>query len=444
MNFNAQENFLKYIQSNQLFQKGDNILLAVSGGADSMVLCNLYLQAEYSFGLAHCNFQLRGSDSDRDEAFVADYATKHDLPFHHIRFSTSQYAKENRLSIEEAARNLRYQWFEEIRKQYGYQYIATAHHQNDNAETLLLNLFRGTGIHGLHGILPKRDKIIRPILFLSKADISNYANEQQIAFVKDITNDSSAYTRNFIRNKIMPIIEKKFPDVIPQMNNNIHRFSEAEQLYNQAIAHHSSQLIEIRGNEVFIPILKLIKCHPLDTIAYEIFKNYGFSYEQSRQIIQLADKTSGKVVQSATHQLLRDRKWFIISPLQEKDNKYIVIDKETKEIQANNLHLHLSTISASQYRLSSDTNIAALDADKIAFPLLLRKWKQGDYFYPLGMRKKKKLSRFFIDQKLSLNEKEKVWVLVSEQRILWVVGMRIDDRFKITTNTKRILTIKVA
>lgn len=440
---NIQQRFLEYIRHHQLFQKKDKILLAVSGGADSMVLCDLFLQAGMNFGIAHCNFQLREKDADRDEIFVKEYAKKKKIDFHHTRFKTTQYAKENRMSVEEAARTLRYRWFEDISIQYGYQYIATAHHLNDNAETLLLNIFRGTGIHGLHGILPKREKIIRPLLFLSKAEILDYSEEQKISFVTDSTNASTDYTRNFIRHEVLPVVEKKFPDIIRQLNNNMLRFAEAELLYDQKITEYQNTLIEKRGSETFIPILKMQKCKPLQTIAYEIFKNYGFSYEQSKQIIRLSEKTSGKIVGSATHRLLRDRKWYIISPLQDKNNKHILIDKKTREVTINGLHLRLSFHPAAQYTLTSDNHIAALDADKIIFPILARKWKQGDYFYPLGMRKKKKLSRFFIDQKLPLTDKEKVWVLLSGERVIWVAGMRIDDRVKITEQTRTVLKIQL-
>lgn len=443
MHFHVQEHFLHYIHEHHLFQKKDKILLAVSGGVDSMVLCDLFLKTGTPCGIAHCNFQLRDKEADRDEAFVEDYAKQRGLPFHKTRFSTLQYAEDHQLSVEEAARNLRYEWFEKIRRQYAYQFIATAHHQNDNAETLLLNLFRGTGIHGLHGILPKRGKVIRPLLFLLKQDMLNYAAKQDIRFITDATNTATIYTRNFIRHEIIPVIETRFPGVVSRLNDNIQRFTEAEQLYNQAITCHRSKLVEQRAHEIFIPILKLLKSQPLHSIAYEIFKPFNFSYEQCRQIIQLADKTSGKVVYSATHQLLRDRKWFIISPLQAKDNTHIIIDKPEGATEAHGLRLKLAIKDVKETTLTTKDNMATLDAGKVQFPLLLRKWKQGDYFYPLGMRKKKKLSRFFIDQKLSLNEKEKVWILLSGERVIWVVGMRIDDRFKVTAGTKRVLKISL-
>lgn len=433
--------FLLFIKEKQLIQKEDRILLASSGGSDSMVLSDLFYRTGFDFGIAHCNFQLREKDAEYDEAFVTGYAREKHIPFHVIRFETRKYAKEQHLSIQEAARQLRYDWFEEIRKQYDYTFIATAHHKNDHVETLLLNFFKGTGIHGLHGILPRQGRIIRPMLFLSKEEILAYIKAENITYTEDVSNASLKYTRNFLRHEILPQLEKRFPGIVGRLDGNIQRFTEAEQLYQQSIEAHRKRLVEERGAEAFIPVLKLKKSVPLSTLAYELLKNYNFSYEQSQQVIGLIDKEPGRVVCSATHQLLLDRKWFIISPLRSTENTHILIEEKDTRIEREDLHLTLTKKKITDFRLSANPSIAALDAAKVTFPLLLRKWKQGDYFYPLGLRKKKKLSRFFIDQKLSLVEKEKVWVLLSGHRILWVVGMRIDDRFKVTENTKQVLQI---
>lgn len=433
--------FLNYIKEKQLTQKGDKLLLAVSGGSDSMVLSDLFYRTGFSFGIAHCNFKLREKDAERDEAFTEKYASEIQVPFHVIRFDTKAYAAERGLSIEEAARELRYNWFEEIRKQYGYTFVATAHHQNDNVETLLLNFFKGTGIRGLHGIPPKNGRVIRPMLFMSKEEVKSYIHAHHITYVEDVTNASTVYTRNYLRHHIIPELEKRFPDLINQMNGNIQRFSEAEELYRQAVEAHRKKLIERNGTELFIPILKLKKSRPLNTVAYEIFKDYNFSYKQSQQILALMDKEPGRMVYSATHQLLRDRKWFILSPVSSGKKTQVMIEENNRSITVENIRLTLTKVGAHGFVITPDASVAALDADKITFPLQLRKWKPGDYFYPLGMRKKKKLSRFFIDLKLSLFEKEKIWVLLSGPRILWVVGLRIDDRFKVTKKTQRILKI---
>src|SRR5699024_10566610 len=235
MSHSLKQRFLQYIHRHHLVQKGNKTLLAVSGGADSMLLCELFYQSGLAFGIAHCNFQLREKNADEDADFVKQYAREKEVPFHLIRFNTEEEAKNRKLSIEETARTLRYTWFEKIRKEHGYHFIATAHHKNDNAETLLLNLFRGTGIHGLHGILPKREKIIRPLLFLSKTEILNYFKTNNLSFKEDKTNKQSDYTRNFIRNKVIPLTESRFPHLIENLNNNIQRFNEAEILYNKAL-----------------------------------------------------------------------------------------------------------------------------------------------------------------------------------------------------------------
>ncbi len=441
MSHSLKQRFLQYIHRHHLVQKGNKTLLAVSGGADSMLLCELFYQSGLAFGIAHCNFQLREKNADEDADFVKQYAKEKEVPFHLIRFNTEEEAKNRKLSIEETARNLRYTWFEKIREEHGYHFIATAHHKNDNAETLLLNLFRGTGIHGLHGIPLKREKIIRPLLFLSKTEILNYFKTNNLSFKEDKTNKQSDYTRNFIRNEIIPLTESRFPHLIDNLNNNIQRFKESEILYNKALQNEINELIEQKEEEIHIPIRKLLKCTPLSTIAFELFKNYHFSYEQSKQIIALANSPSGKVINSPTYRLLKDRNWYIISPIESKHKQHILIAEEDKKVMAEDLKLLLSQKTRKDNFIPQNENIAILDYNKVDFPLILRRWKKGDYFYPLGMRKKKKLSRFFIDKKYTLNQKENKWILTSGQKIIWIVGTRIDDRFKITKHTKKILEI---
>lgn len=441
MKTNIQPAFWKHINGNHLCNKTDKILLAVSGGADSMMMADLFMKEGFCVGIAHCNFQLRENDADKDELLVKTFSLKNNIPFYSIQFETKKFAEEEKLSIEEAARMLRYEWFEKIRAHNDYSFIATAHHQNDNNETLLFNFLRGTGIHGLHGIPVKQGKIIRPMLFLSKGEIKEYVVQNNIPYSEDITNLSNDYTRNYLRNTIVPMLEQHFPGLEKRLNQNIKRLAEAEQLYNESIGRYRKYLVEEKGNEFFIPVLKLKKCQPLDTIAYEIFKEWNFNYEQSQQIIQVIDSEPGKTIISKTHRLIRDRKWFIVTSLTEKNVSHILIEKEQTHIETEDIALHLNIQSAEGYAISTNQDIASLDASKITFPLLLRPWKQGDYFYPLGLGKKKKLSRFFIDQKIPLHKKEKIRVLESDKRIIWVVGMRIDDRFKITKGTKEVLKI---
>lgn len=432
--------FNKFINYNNLFSLKDKLLLAVSGGIDSVVLCELCKEAGYAFAIAHCNFQLRDSDSERDEKFVSELAGRYNVDFHVARFETKTIAKERKISTQEAARELRYHWFEEIRNKNGYQYVLTAHHADDNIETVLMNFFRGTGIKGIRGIEPRHGFIIRPLLFARRSELENFLTTKKLAFVSDYTNLQDDYTRNYFRNQVIPFIEKSFPEVNENVLSNINRFREVELLYQQAVELHKKKLIERKGNEIHIPVLKLKKTAPLHSIVYEIIKEYGFNSSQADEVITLIDSESGKYVSSHTYRVIKNRKWLIIAPNEVAKADIIIIDG-LGNWQFAMGNLQLETTPTTNQKLETTNLVACLDADEIKFPLLLRRWKQGDYFYPLGMKKKKKLSRFFIDQKLSKTDKEKIWVIEMDKRIIWIVGHRIDDRFKITGKTKTILKI---
>ncbi|MEO7305975.1 MAG: tRNA lysidine(34) synthetase TilS [Ferruginibacter sp.] len=446
--------FQQYIKEQNLFHPKDKLLLAVSGGVDSVVLCELCKQAGYDFIMAHCNFQLRAEESTRDEDFVKGLGKKYGVEVLVKKFDTNKYAEEHKLSIQVAARNLRYQWFDEILKKlktdsvsaeskspfWGVGGPLTAHHANDNIETLLMNFFKGTGINGLHGILPKQGNIIRPLLFAKKEDLSAFAATNKLAFVEDSSNASDKYTRNYFRNELIPGLQKVFPQVEDNLIHNIDRFRDIEILYRQSVDITKKKLLEPKGNEIHIPVLKLVKTTALKTIVYEIIKDYGFTAQQTDDSIALLKSESGKYIQSATHRIIKNRNWLIISPNENAASQNILIEGEGS-LQFAEGTLQVKKICNIQYSILNDQLIAQLNGDEIKFPLLLRKWKQGDYFYPLGMQKKKKLSRFFIDQKRSLIQKEKIWVIEMDKKIIWVVGLRIDDRFKITDKTKDILEV---
>ncbi len=451
------EKFKDYIKQQHLFNPKDKLLLAVSGGVDSVVLCELCKQAGYDFAIAHCNFQLRGDESERDEQFVRVLAQKYEVAFYSKTFDTKTVSQKEKKSIEETARDLRYRWFNELigNTQLAKSneatathcplpiahWLLTAHHANDNVETVLMNFFRGTGIKGLHGILPKQNKIIRPLLFATKKQLLEFANENKLHFVTDYTNAANDFTRNYFRNQLIPSIQNVFPEVEENILKNIGRFGEAEQLYNQAIALLKSKLLEQKGNEMHIPVLKLQKVQPLASIIYEIIKDYNFTAHQTEEVVTLLQSESGKYVQSPSYRIIKNRKWLVISSNQTIAAQNILIEEKDKKIIFEIGELQIEKHST--FDINHSPSIAQLDTKEIKFPLLLRKWKQGDYFYPLGMQKKKKLSRFFIDQKLSLTQKEKVWVIESNKKILWVVGLRIDDRFKITAATKEVLQISL-
>lgn len=459
---NYKDQFVDYIRREKLFAAGDHLLLAVSGGVDSMLLARLCSLAGFNFSLLHCNFQLRGDESKRDEEFVQALARELGVECWVRRFDTNAYASENRCSIQEAARTLRYEWFAEERKQKQEAikiahltesskkragsilpavWVLTAHHADDNIETLLMNFFKGTGMAGLHGIRPRQEGLIRPMLCFRKAELLQWAKAVGWDWVEDSSNLTDKYSRNFIRQQLLPLIASRYPTVEDNLLQNIRRFAEAEQLYNEAIARRRKKLLQYNGLEWQIPVELLKKQEPLATVVYEIAKEFGFGPAQVPDIIHLLDAPSGKFLLSSTHRIIRNRNWLLIASLEEQDASCYVWDNEGTVLDYPDGTLSARTKAAEHLSLPSDPSIAALDAATIQFPLLIRKWKPGDYFYPLGMKKKKKLSRFFIDAKLSRTQKEAVWVMEMNKKIVWVIGHRIDDRFKLHPGTSQALLI---
>lgn len=420
---------------------------------DSVVLCDLCFRTGYRFSIAHCNFGLRGAESDRDEAFVRSLARHYQVPVYVQHFETNTFASSNKLSVQEAARKLRYDWFlsfvassediAEAGRDALHDFVLTAHHQDDTIETVLMNFFKGTGISGLRGIVPKQNKIVRPLLFACRKDLEFYASENDLKWVHDSSNDATKYTRNHFRHNVIPTIEKVFPEVRNNIANNIQRFAEVEELYQQAIDQYKKSLVQQKGTEYHIPVLKLLKCKPLPSIVYELIKNFGFSHRQVTDVIRLTQSDTGKYVTSGSHRVLRNRNWLIISALHQHQESVILMEEGATTVFFDDRKIDIRLRSNENLSIDNNSEIALLDAKHLRFPLLLRTWKPGDYFYPLGMRKKKKLARFFIDQKLSRNQKEKIWVIESNKKIAWVVGLRIDDRFKIVPATTRVLQLRV-
>ncbi len=435
--------FKSHLQSKQGFTNQHTFLVAVSGGVDSIVLCDLMDQCGIQFIMAHCNFQLRGAESERDENFVNQLAEKYQRQLYVNHFDTATYAAEHKLSTQVAARELRYTWFRQLLTEGKASYIVTAHHADDNIETVVMNFFRGTGLKGLVGMDEHFEKIWRPLLPFSKQTLLVYAKENALEHVEDSSNATSNYTRNYFRNELLPAVAKVFPAVSENIQRNISRFTEAEQLYRQAVDQHKLNLLEPNGSEIHIPILKLKKAQPLKTIVWEIISDYGFTAAQVDEVIKLMDAGNGSYIETSLYRIIKNRRWFIISPVQRiVENSFISIEATDKNILFAEGNLVLQhNLPAAHLTIVADKTMALLDDSEITFPLLLRKWKQGDYFYPLGMQKKKKLNRFFIDQKLSTIDKEKVWVLESNKRIVWVVGQRIDDRFKMKQSTATVLKI---
>jgi len=425
--------------------KNDRILVAVSGGMDSAVLAECCSLTDMDFGIAHANFQLRGAESERDELFVRQLSLKYNKTFFTKKFETKKFAEKERCSIQVAARMLRYEWFRTLmgKDKERFQFLFTAHHLDDNIETMLMHFFRGTGIAGLTGMPQKNEELIRPFLNISRSKLKDFATSQNLSWVEDSSNASDDYTRNYFRNQLIPSLTNIFPEIHSNLEKNLHRFSEADILYQQAIALHKKKLLKPNGAEIHIPILLLKKAIPIQTIIYEIIKEYGFSSAQTEELIKLMDSTNGKYISGSSHRIIKNRRWLIIAPLEDANINHIIVEREVPTVSYPQGDLRFRDISLKESQLiSKDPGTAFMDAEKIRFPLILRKWKTGDYFYPLGMKKKKKLSRFFIDQKLSKTAKEKVWVLVMDRHIIWVVGHRIDNRFCISNSTSKILLIK--
>ncbi len=459
--------FTAYIAQEQLWHKGQSWLLAVSGGLDSVVLAHLCAEAEIPFSIAHGNFQLRGDESLRDEEFVIQLAGRLHRPVHFKKFDTVSYAVSQRISIQVAARELRYAWFRELFSGAAsawtplaaagtpgappFAAIATAHHLDDNIETLFMNFIKGTGVTGLRGMLPEHEGVVRPLLFAYREELEAYAHEHGLEHVEDSSNLTDKYSRNFIRHKVLPLIEERYPEVRPNLADNLGRFRDMEVLYNQAVAVHLGKLLEPKGEGQWqVPVLKLSAVTPLHTVIYELIKPFGFTPAQVGDIKSLLQSSTGHFVSSATHRIIRDRRMLLISPLLSEAVSQVSwpVDQASVDFPGGQIVMDFPGAEGfvkamvSGASLNADAHIAFLDAEACFFPLLLRKWKPGDYFYPLGLGKKKKLARFFIDRKLSLADKEKVWVLLSGDRIVWIVGQRLDDRVKVNPGTKRVLRLQ--
>ena len=445
------ERFISFIDREKLRAPW---LLAVSGGLDSVVLTDLSVRAGIECSIAHCNFHLRGAESDRDEAFVRELAAHYKLDIHVAHFDLSNQEH----SVQEAARELRYAWF----GTFGIK-IATAHHQDDNIETLLMNFVKGTGVSGLRGMLPARDGIVHPLLFARREELEAYAAERGLTHVEDSSNVTDKYNRNFIRHRVIPLLEERYPDVRQNLGDNLARFRDLEVLYRQAVQVHLDELLEPRGEgEWGISLAKLARTQPLHTVLYELTKPYGFSAAQVDDIASLMHSSPGHYVASRTYRIIRDRKVLILCPLKGESVAQVIVEEGDAQVDFPCGRLSATVAAAGTAPgtapraapgtppgtapgtvvASPDPLVAYLDASQVSYPLMLRRWKPGDYFYPLGMRKKKKLARFFIDAKLSMADKEKTWVLESGGRIHWVLGRRIDDRSKVLPSTQRILRLE--
>ena len=427
-----------YIEKYQLLTENRPVLVGVSGGADSIALLTILVELGYSCIAAHCNFHLRGEESLRDERFTKEYVEKLQIPFVKIDFETEQYAAENHLSIEMAARELRYRWFEEQRVHWGAQAIAVAHHRDDNVETLLMNLIRGTGIRGLSGIQPKNGFVVRPMLAVSREEIQNWFAKRNLSYVTDSTNLSDAYTRNFIRLRILPLLEEVNPSVKKAIARTSEHLAATEVIYLQVIEEARKEVFD---SENRLSIAALMKYPAPNSVLYELLKVYGFSRSVVEDIYSSLTKESGKVFFSSSFRLIKDRDYLLFSPLvKEEIQEYILNGDEKEWIGPIELSFE-SVVITTDFQIRKEKNIAYFDADKLTFPLTLRKWQEGDWFIPFGMKGRKKLSDYFSDRKFSRLEKEQTWLLCSGDTIIWIVGERSDNRFCLDKMTKRALVV---
>ena len=437
------QRFINYISDNHLFSKSDTVLVGVSGGVDSVVLLELLDKAGFSVAIAHCNFRLRGSESGGDEKLVADLARKYDVPLFKTAFDTSDYAQENKISIEMAARELRYQWFEMIRTTHHFDCIAVAHHRDDQLETFFLNLARGTGLTGLTGMHPTNGKIVRPLLFASREEIEKYRHENFLDFREDSSNQSTDYQRNKIRHNLLPVMDKLNPSFRDGLIKTMGYLEDVSKIYDRSIKQTWERVAFRAGNDYLISIAELRLLDPLPTYLFEFLKPYDFNSKVIGDIVMSLEGISGKQFISPSHRLVRDRESLILTPLIPENSKHFYLEEGMKELFFP-VHLKVSEcLRKDKFKIPDAQFIACIDRDRVQFPLLIRKWQAGDYFKPLGMSGLKKISDFFIDSKLSLPEKENVWIVANGEQVVWIIGRRLDDRYKITPATQNILKLEL-
>jgi len=437
------ERFLKNIQQSELITPGQHIILAVSGGMDSVAMAHLFYHSGYPFAIAHCNFKLRGSDSDADALFVEQLAVKMNVPFFSKSFDTRSYGESRNISIQMAARELRYQWFGELRKLKGYDYVATAHHKDDQAETVLINIARGTGMRGLKGIPVKENGLIRPLLGFHRNEIEAFVDEQKIAYREDLSNKEEKYTRNKIRHQVIPVfkeINSAFTDHVEELSRIA---SGTQKLFSMLVQQTFDPYIVREKDSVKIPLDVLSGYPSPDVLLFELLREFGFQPSVIADIAEALEGQPGKIFYSSSHSCLKDRNYLVVAPRKKPEsNEYAVSNSQDEVVLPGARFIFKSHPAIPLSQIPSNPDSAFVDSDKIRFPLRIRHPRDGDFFTPLGMSGKKKLSDFFIDEKVLRTDKASKWIVLSGEKIVWVVGMRIDERFRVTSTTKNVLEIK--
>lgn len=430
------DQFKAYINRYNLIAEGEKIILALSGGIDSMVLADLLLKSKVEFVAAHCNFHLRGEESDDDEKFVCEIAEKNGIQCFVKHFETEKYAAEQGISIEMAARDLRYSWFEELRQQLNYDKIAVAHHADDQAETFFINLLRGAGLNGLKGMKPQNGVVIRPLLWASREQIRKYAVENHVVWREDHTNAESVYLRNKIRNQLLPIFDELHSEARQGLYKSLKHLASENELYRGLLKEKLSQIVVLKDDCQIVDKQYFVNSFQL---LFEWLRQFGYNTEQCGFIHETMRSGIGNHFDSTTHRLVIGRDELQLFEIKEDSNDEIQIEIGEQEILSP-VHLCFSKLEkTSDFVVDKSPEIAQLDFDTLKFPMTLRHWRHGDRFHPLGMKGSKLLSDFFVDQKFTEYQKQNVWLMVSASGdILWVVGYRIDDRFKVSNTTNSI------
>jgi len=427
--------FKLHIENNFSFLKEHKFLIACSGGLDSVVLTHLLSKLDYSFELAHCNFNLRGKESKEDEQFVAQFAKSIGVKLHTVHFNTKKEINERGGSTQMVARDLRYEWFKELLATKTCEYVLTAHHADDSLETFIINLTRGTGLDGLTGIPQINEKTVRPLLAFSRGNILAYAKANMLTWREDSSNADTKYLRNEIRKEIIPKLKKLNQNVLSNFLNTQNNLKTSALILENTKKELQTKLFFKNGSNIKVSVKELLKLRPLEPYLYLLFKEYGFT--AWNDVLGLLEANTGKEVRSRTHRLIKNREHLLLSPILDKIDDEFYIFKDSGPIE-NPLQLSIKKVLEIS---ETNKNIVYMDMEKLNYPLMLRKWRKGDYFYPLGMAGKKKLSKYFKDEKVDIIAKEEQWLLCSNEQIAWVIGRRADERFKVTPDTKKIVKI---
>ncbi len=438
------DKFNNYVKQNKLCTPEDKVLLTVSGGVDSMVMLSLFARSGYNIGVAHCNFQLRGIESDEDEVLVEKEAQKYNVPFYNIRFDTQGELEKSSESLQMVARRLRYAWFDQLCSEHGYTHIAIAHQADDSVETFFINLIRGTGLRGLTGINVVNGKLIRPLLFSPRKEIVEYAISNDIHYREDSSNSSTKYLRNKIRLGIVPRIREISPNFTDTMTANVERLTDTQKFIDRQIDDIRNEVVEVHDGQTVINVSKIDEKLPLQFVLFELMYNYGFNGEVIDNVYHclIAANGTGKRFYSRENVAYIDRGKVVITSIPDDDDCCVEVTNEMDHVRACGFLFTLEHFDADDIdKLNVADNVAFLDEDKLQYPLKIRRWSEGDSFMPLGMTGRKKVSDFLINKKISIPDKKRQLVVLSGDDLVWLVDRRIDDRYKVEKTTERVLKI---